>query len=94
MTLFVLKQYKIGREKQVMALPNRDEVDGQWEQTKGTLKEGWGKLTGDRETEAEGEAQQAGGEAQEGWGKVKRGIGETIDDIGDAISDAGRSVNR
>lgn len=77
-----------------MGLPNKDEMEGKWEQTKGTVKEGWGELTDDADTELEGEAQQTGGEAQEGWGKFKRGVSETIDDIGDAISDAGRSVNR
>ena len=77
-----------------MALPNRDEVEGKWEQAKGSFKEGIGNLTGDRDLEAEGEAQNAGGDVQEGWGKVKRGVSETLDDIGDAVKDLGRGANR
>ena len=77
-----------------MALPNKDEVEGTFDQAKGAVKSGLGGLTNDRELQAEGEADKAGGEAQEGWGKVKRGISETIDDIGDAISNAGRKVNK
>ena len=77
-----------------MALPNKDELEGKWEQTKGSVKEGVGNLTGDRDLEAEGEAEQAGGKAQEGWGSVKRGVGEAVDSVGDAISDAGNKINR
>lgn len=77
-----------------MALPNSDEVEGKVDQAKGSLKEGFGNLTGDRELENEGTADRASGKAQEGWGKVKRGVGEAIDSIGDAISDAGKSVNK
>lgn len=77
-----------------MALPNQDELEGKWEQTKGAVKEGFGKLTGDEQTEVEGEAQQTGGEAQETWGKLKRGVGEAVDAVGDAISNVGKDVNR
>jgi uncharacterized protein YjbJ (UPF0337 family) len=77
-----------------MAVPNNDEVEGKWEQTKGTIKEGFGKLVGDDRTAAEGEVQQAEGETQEGWGKLKRGVGEVVDDIGDAISGTGDKINR
>lgn len=77
-----------------MSIPNRDEVDGKWEQVKGTVKDKVGEVTGDRDLEAEGEAQEAGGEAQETWGKFKRGVGDTIDAVGDAISNAGKKINR
>jgi len=77
-----------------MSIPNRDEVDGKWEQVKGTVKDKVGEVTGDRDLEAEGEAQNAGGEAQETWGKFKRGVGDTIDAVGDAISNAGKDINR
>lgn len=76
-----------------MALPNKDEIDGKWEQAKGSFKEGIGNLTGDRQLEAEGEAQNASGDVQEGWGAVKRNVSETLDDIGDAVKNAGRSAN-
>ena len=77
-----------------MAAPNRDEVDGKWEQTKGSVKEGVGNLIGDRDLQREGEADQVEGDTQETWGKFKRGVGETIDSIGDAISNTGDRINK
>ena len=77
-----------------MAIPNNDEMEGKWEQIKGTVKDKAGEITGDRDLEAEGEVQHAEGETQETWGKFKRGVGETIDAVGDAISDAGDRINR
>jgi uncharacterized protein YjbJ (UPF0337 family) len=78
----------------IMALPNNDELEGKWEQVKGTVKDKVGEITNDRDLEAEGEVQNAEGETQETWGKLKRGVGETIDAVGDAISNAGKNVNK
>lgn len=77
-----------------MSVPNKDEVDGKWEQTKGWVKDKVGEATGDRGLEAEGEAQNAEGEAQETWGKFKHGVSDTIDSVGEAISNAGKDINR
>lgn len=77
-----------------MSITNKDEVEGKWEQVKGTVKEKYGEATGDRQTEVEGEAQQAEGETQETWGKLKRGVSDTVDAVGDAISDAGKRINK
>ncbi len=77
-----------------MSIPNKDEVEGKWEQVKGTVKEKVGQVTGDRELEAEGEVQNAEGETQETWGKFKRGVGDTIDAVGDAISNTGKNINK
>ena len=77
-----------------MAIANKDELEGKYDQVKGSVKSGLGNLTGDHELEAEGEADKASGDAQEGWGKLKRGVSETIDDIGHAISDIGRKANK
>lgn len=77
-----------------MAIPNKDEIEGKWEQVKGTVKDKVGELTNNRDLEAEGEVQNAEGETQETWGKFKRGVGETVDAVGDAISDAGERINR
>jgi uncharacterized protein YjbJ (UPF0337 family) len=68
-----------------MGLPNRDEVEGKWDQAKGRVKEGVGKAIDDPELEAEGDADRASGEVQEGFGKVRRNVGEAVEDIGDAI---------
>ncbi|HSK73803.1 MAG TPA: CsbD family protein [Pyrinomonadaceae bacterium] len=77
-----------------MAIPNRDEFEGKFEQAKGTVKDKAGEVLGDREMEAEGEVERAEGETQETWGKFKRGVGEAVDSVGDAISDAGDRINR
>lgn len=70
-----------------MSLPNSDETEGKWEQAKGWVKDKTGEVTGDRELEAEGEAQRAGGKTQETWGKVKSGVGDAVRAVGDAIDD-------
>lgn len=77
-----------------MSIPNKDEAQGKWEQVKGTVKDKVGEVTGDRDLEAEGEAQNAEGETQETWGKVKRGVGDVVDAVGDAVSNAGKDINR
>ena len=77
-----------------MAAPNKDELEGKYDQAKGSVKKGLGNLTGDRDLQAEGEADKASGNAQEGWGKLKRDVSETVDDIGKAISNTGRDVNK
>lgn len=68
-----------------MGAPNKDEVEGKYEQAKGSIKEGLGRLTGDEEMEAEGSADKAKGDVQESWGGAKRKVGEAIEDVGDAI---------
>jgi len=68
-----------------MGIPNKDELEGKWEQTKGAVKDKVGEITNDPELESEGEAQRAGGDIQETYGKAKRKVGETIEDIGDKI---------
>lgn len=77
-----------------MSAPNKDELEGKWEQAKGWVKDKTGEVTGNERLEAEGEAQNAEGHAQEGWGKVKSGVGDAIDGIGDAISDVGKKLDR
>ncbi len=69
-----------------MGLPNSDEIEGKFDQAKGAVKDKVGEATGDRELEAEGEADRASGNAQEGFGTAKRKVGETIEDLGDKIS--------
>ncbi len=77
-----------------MSTPNRDEVEGKFDQAKGWVKDKVGEATGDRELEAEGEVENAKGHTQETWGKVKRGVGDTADAVGDAISNAGRDADK
>lgn len=77
-----------------MSVPNSDETEGKWEQAKGWVKDKAGEITGDRDLEAEGEAQNAEGHTQEAWGKLKRGVGDAVDAVGDAISNAGHNINK
>ena len=68
-----------------MGLPNKDEVEGKWDQAKGAVKENVGRIVDDKELETEGQADRASGNLQEGYGTAKRKVGEAIEDIGDAI---------
>jgi uncharacterized protein YjbJ (UPF0337 family) len=68
-----------------MGLPNRDELEGKFDQAKGKTKETIGKAIDDRELESEGAADQAKGNVKEGFGKAKRKVGEAIEDVGEAI---------
>ena len=68
-----------------MGAPNRDEIEGKYEQAKGSIKEGLGRLTGDEEMQAEGTADKMKGHVQEGWGGAKRKVGDALEDAGDAI---------
>lgn len=68
-----------------MSLPNKDGVEGKWDQAKGKVKESVGRAIDDDELEAEGRADHAGGKVEEGFGKARRKVGDAIEDIGDAI---------
>lgn len=68
-----------------MGLPNKDEVEGKFDQAKGIVKENVGRAIDDREMETEGAADRAGGKVQEGYGEVKRNVGDAVKDIGDKI---------
>lgn len=68
-----------------MGLPNRDEIKGKLDQAKGAVKETVGRVTNDRDLEAQGSADRTEGKVQEGFGTVKRKVGEAIKDIGEAI---------
>lgn len=68
-----------------MGLPNKDEVEGKFDQAKGAVKETVGRAVNDRELENEGAADRTGGKIQEGYGEAKRKVGDAIKDIGDKI---------
>lgn len=68
-----------------MGLPNKDEMEGKWDQAKGKTKEVVGRAIDDKDLEAEGTADRVGGNVQEGFGKARRNVGEAIEDVGDAI---------
>ncbi|HYJ46644.1 MAG TPA: CsbD family protein [Pyrinomonadaceae bacterium] len=68
-----------------MGLPNKDEVEGKFDQAKGAVKENVGHAINDRDMEADGSAERAGGHIQEGYGTAKRKVGEAIEDVGKAV---------
>ena len=68
-----------------MGAPNRDEIKGKYEQAKGSVKEGLGRLTDDERMQTEGSADKLKGDIQEGWGGAKRKVGDMLEDAGDAI---------
>lgn len=65
---------------------NDDEVKGKGKQIKGAIKLKVGRVTGDRDLENKGEAEQTGGEIQEKFGTVRRKAGRAIEKAGEAIS--------
>ena len=68
-----------------MGLPNRDEIEGKFDQAKGNVKETVGKAVNDRELQDEGTADRVSGNVKEGVGKARRKVGEAIEDVGNAI---------
>ena len=70
-----------------MATGKEHEAEGKLDQMKGSVKEGFGALTGDRSTEAEGKMDRAKGKLQEKYGEVKS-------DITDRNNDVDRDINR
>ena len=68
-----------------MGLPNKQELEGKWDQAKGSVKETVGDATGHRDLEAEGQRDQAQGQVNEKVGEVRRKVGETVEDIGQSI---------
>ncbi len=77
-----------------MSIPNNDEIEGKFDRASGAVKDKVGEALGDRDLEAEGEAQNAEGKREETWGKFKRGVGDTVDAVGDTISNAGDKINK
>lgn len=65
---------------------NQDEFEGKGKQIKGTIKEKVGEVTGDRDLEAEGEAENLEGDVQEGFGKARRKVGDAIEKAGETIA--------
>ncbi|HEX8493023.1 MAG TPA: CsbD family protein [Pyrinomonadaceae bacterium] len=68
-----------------MGLPNEDEVEGKFDQAKGSVKENVGRAIDDREMEGEGAADHAAGKIQEGYGQVRREVGDAVKNLGDKI---------
>jgi uncharacterized protein YjbJ (UPF0337 family) len=57
-----------------------DRIEGKTKEAGGKAKEAWGDLTNDRETEAEGQADQVEGNIQNKWGETKDDVRDAVDD--------------
>ena len=53
---------------------DKDRIEGSLKQAAGTIKEGFGKLTGDAKVQAEGTAEKAEGKVQNTVGGLKDGV--------------------
>lgn len=62
------------------------QAGGKMENLKGKLKEGAGKLTGDRDLEAEGEVDQAEGTVRDKAGKGMRNVSDAAERVRDKIT--------
>ncbi len=60
---------------------DKDRQAGIGHQVKGAIKQGVGKMSGNKQTEAEGVAEKSGGKVQEGVGKGK----DAVRDVGDSM---------
>ena len=56
-----------------------EELEGKFDQAGGKVKEGAGKLTGDKSLEHEGKGDQAKGTVKEGIGKAKNALNDLKD---------------
>jgi len=70
---------------------DREEVKGKVDQGIGQAKEALGTLTGNPDTQAEGENQQARGKARESIGKLRDAAGNVADDM---VDNAERLIHR
>jgi uncharacterized protein YjbJ (UPF0337 family) len=62
-----------------------DRIEGPIKEGTGKVKEEWGDLTDDAQTEAEGKAQQVEGNLQNEWGEAKDEARDTLDDDDDNL---------
>jgi uncharacterized protein YjbJ (UPF0337 family) len=57
---------------------DHDRAEGIGHQIKGSVKEGFGKVTGDKRTEAEGAAEKAAGKVQNAVGGAKDAVRDAV----------------
>jgi len=60
---------------------NWDQVEGNWKQMKGAVKQKWGKLTDDDLTAAKGRAEILAGQLQQRYGMTKEEAQRQMDDF-------------
>lgn len=65
---------------------NKDEIKGKGKQIEGAIKDKTGKLIGNPNLEAKGEAEWIGGKIQEKTGKARRKAGEAVQKVRKAFA--------
>lgn len=58
---------------------NKDRIEGNWEQLKGSVRQQWGKLTDDHVAQIKGNRQKLSGQIQEAYGIAKDEAEKQID---------------
>ncbi len=58
---------------------DENRITGALHQAEGAIKEGFGKLTGDKKTETEGAAEKTGGKVENAVGGAKDTVRDTLD---------------
>jgi uncharacterized protein YjbJ (UPF0337 family) len=66
-----------------MSDANKDRLSGLGDKVSGNVKEGVGKVTGDKQTETEGKADKVMGNVKEGVADAKDKVSETVKKITD-----------
>ena len=61
-------------------------IEDKLNQAKGALKEGAGKLSGDKKTQAEGAVEKVGAKAKDGIEDVKEGVEGAVEGLKNAFS--------
>ena len=64
---------------------NKDEREGNIDQTKGKVKQALGDLTNDPDLKAEGQVDEVAGKGQAVVGQVRRKVGDAIDSVAKAV---------
>jgi uncharacterized protein YjbJ (UPF0337 family) len=67
-------------------------AQGGMDKVTGKVQEGWGKLTDNPETEAEGKLRQTRGNVREGMGNAERNLDDSMDDMRDREYDQDNSI--
>ncbi|MGC4192608.1 MAG: CsbD family protein [Thermomicrobiales bacterium] len=66
-----------------MSDADKDRLAGIGDKVSGNVKEGVGKVTGDKQTEGEGKAEQVVGDVKEGLADLKDKVSDTVKKITD-----------
>ncbi len=70
-----------------------DKIKGTANVVKGKVEQGLGQATGDAETEAQGNADQAHGRGQQVVGDVRQGVQNAGNNIGNDLHNAGQNID-